>query len=38
MKMVRIADNMTIVAAIICGYPAEDPAPKEKTLKAEFIE
>jgi nitroreductase len=38
LKMVRIADNMTIVAAIICGYPAEDPAPKEKTLKAEFIE
>jgi nitroreductase len=38
LKLLRIEDNMTIVAAVICGYPAEDPAPKEKKLKAEFFE
>jgi hypothetical protein len=34
----HIADNMSIVAAVICGYPAEDPAPKEKKLNAQFFE
>ena len=38
MKSLHIADNMSIVAAVICGYPAEDPAPKEKKLNAEFFE
>ena len=38
LKMIHIADNMTIVAAVICGYPAESPAPREKKLKAEFFE
>lgn len=38
MKMIHIADNMTIVAAVICGYPAENPEPKEKKLNAEFFE
>jgi nitroreductase len=38
MKLLHIGDDMNIVAAVICGYPAEDPAPKEKKLKAEFFE
>jgi len=38
LKMIHIADNMTIVAAVICGYPAENPEPREKKLKAEFFE
>jgi nitroreductase len=38
LKMLHIADNMNIVAAVICGYPAENPEPKEKKLKAEFFE
>jgi nitroreductase len=38
MKSLHIGDDMSIVAAVICGYPAEDPAPKEKNLKAEFFE
>ena len=38
MKSLHIADNMAIVAAVICGYPAEDPAPREKKLNAEFFE
>jgi nitroreductase len=38
LKMINIADNMTIVAAVICGYPAENPEPKEKKLTAEFFE
>ncbi len=37
-KTLHIADNMAIVAAVICGYPAEDPAPKEKKLTAELFE
>jgi nitroreductase len=38
MKSLHIADNMGIVAAVICGYPAENPAPKEKKLNAEFFD
>jgi nitroreductase len=38
LKALHIADNMHIVAAVICGYPGEDPAPREKTQKAEFFE
>jgi nitroreductase len=38
LKMLNIGDNMNIEAAIVCGYPDEDPAPKEKKLKAEFFE
>ncbi len=37
-KTLHIADNMNIVAAVICGYPAEDPEPKEKNQKTEFFE
>jgi nitroreductase len=37
-KTLHIADNMTIVATVICGYPAEDPEPKEKHLKAEYFD
>jgi nitroreductase len=32
-----IADNMNIVAAVVCGYPDEDPASREKRQKAEFF-
>ncbi len=38
LKALRIADDMNIVAAVICGYPDEDPPPREKTQKAEFFE
>jgi nitroreductase len=38
LKLVHIADNMAIVAAMICGYPAENPAPKEKKLTVEYFE
>ena len=37
LKELNIPDNMGIVAAVICGYPAEDPAPKEKGLNAEYF-
>jgi len=37
LQALNIADNMNIVAAVVCGYPAEDPAPREKTQKAEFF-
>ena len=38
LKLINIADNMTIVAAVICGYPAENPAPREKKQTVEFFE
>jgi nitroreductase len=38
LKALHIAENMSIVAAVICGYPAENPEPKEKKLTAEFFE
>jgi nitroreductase len=38
LKMLHIADNMNIVATVICGYPAENPEPREKKLTAEFFE
>jgi nitroreductase len=38
LKMLHIADNMNIVAAVICGYPAENPEPREKKQTAEFFE
>ena len=38
LKMIHIADNMSIVAAVICGYPAENPDPREKKLTVEFFE
>jgi nitroreductase len=37
-KLVNIPDSMSIVAAVICGYPDEDPAPREKKQTAEFFE
>jgi nitroreductase len=37
LKALRIADNMNIVAAVVCGYPDEDPAPREKRQNAEFF-
>ncbi|OGO18930.1 MAG: hypothetical protein A2Z15_04095 [Chloroflexi bacterium RBG_16_50_11] len=38
LKLINIADNMAIVAAVICGYPAENPEPREKKLNAEYFE
>ncbi len=38
LNMLHITDNMNIVAAVICGYPAENPEPKEKKQTAEFFE
>src|SRR4030042_146121 len=35
LKLINIYDNMTIVAAVICGYPAENPDPREKKQVAE---
>jgi hypothetical protein len=29
---------MNIVAAVICGYPDENPEPREKKLTAEYFE
>ena len=37
LKSLNIANDMNIMAAVICGYPAEDPAPREKIQKAEFF-
>ncbi len=37
LKRLHIADNQKIAAAVVIGYPDEKPAPKEKTLKAEFF-
>jgi nitroreductase len=38
LKALNISDDMHIVAAVICGYPDEDPAPREKAQKVEFFE
>jgi nitroreductase len=38
MQELHIADDRKIVACVICGYPNEKPAPKEKKLNAEFFE
>lgn len=38
LKELNIADNMNIVAAVICGYADENPEPREKKQKAEFFE
>ena len=37
-KSLNIWDNMNIEAGVICGYPDEKPALKEKKIKAEFFE
>jgi nitroreductase len=37
MKELHISDNQKIAAAVVVGYPDENPAPKEKVLKAEFF-
>jgi nitroreductase len=38
MQELHIADDRKIAACVICGYPSEKPAPKEKKLSAEFFE
>ena len=37
LQEINIAENMNIVATVICGYSAEDPEPKEKKLNAEYF-
>ena len=37
LKALNISDSMNIVAAVICGYPDENPEPREKMQKAEFF-
>jgi nitroreductase len=37
LKKLHIADDQIIAAAVICGYPDEKPAVKEKKMKAEFF-
>jgi nitroreductase len=37
LKELHIQDTQKIAAAVIVGYPAEKPAPKEKFLKAEYF-
>jgi nitroreductase len=37
-RTLHIADNMNTVVSVICGYPAENPEPKEKKQTAEFFE
>jgi len=39
-KMLRelhISDDRKIAAAVICGYPDEKPAEKEKKMNVEFF-
>jgi nitroreductase len=38
MKELHIADDRTIVAAAVCGYPDGWPEEKEKKMAAEFFE
>ena len=37
LKTLKISDSMAIVACVICGYPAENPEPRQKDFKAEFF-
>ena len=37
LKELHIADSHKIAACVVVGYPNENPAPKEKTLKAEYF-
>ncbi len=37
LKELHITQGHRISACIICGYPDENPMPKEKTLKAEYF-
>ena len=38
MQELHIPDQHKIVAAVVCGYSNEKPAPKAKNLKAEFFD
>jgi nitroreductase len=37
LKKLHIAEGRLIAAAIVCGYPDEKPAAKEKKINVEFI-
>jgi nitroreductase len=38
LQELHITADHHIVAAVICGYPAEQPSPKEKRMSAAFFE
>ena len=38
LKELHVTGNMMIAAAVICGYPDEEPEPKEKKLTVEYFE
>jgi nitroreductase len=37
LKELHIGPKQRISACVICGYPNEKPAPKEKTMKVEYF-
>lgn len=37
LQELHIPGDYRIAAAVVCGYPAEQPVPKEKFLKAEYF-
>jgi nitroreductase len=37
MDLARISDGQMIAAAVICGYPDEEPTEKEKKMDADFF-
>jgi nitroreductase len=37
LKELHIGEDQIIAAAVVCGYPDEKPAVKEKKMKAEFF-
>ena len=37
LKELHISAGYKVAAAVVCGYPAEKPAPKEKKLVAEYF-
>ncbi len=37
LKDLHIGEGYKVAAAVVCGYPAEKPAPKEKKLVAEYF-
>jgi nitroreductase len=37
LKELHIADNHKIAAAVVVGFPAEKPVPKEKFIKVEYF-
>jgi nitroreductase len=38
LKELHISNERKIVAAVVCGYPDENPTPKEKKMNVEFFQ